>query len=186
MSNFTIDSFTKNFLKDKQPALSANFKMNFVDDRLKTFLPEDAKLEDLNVLGFISSIPASQLSVLQASYIGGFITPIPGKIQPQNMTMIFYENNAYHAEQFFSNWKAHFVELYPEQPESLVSTDSEVYKIDLQIDLMNNQRQVTTRLRLKNAFPFSIVIPDYSWAQSGQLPVVQVGLVYEYCEFENV
>lgn len=186
MTSFKADTFTKNFLGNKQPALSANFKLNLQDEKLKRFLPQNVELDDLNVLGFTASIPPSQLSVMQAAYVGGFVTPIPGKIQPANTTLVFYENNAYIAESFFGNWKDHFVELYPEQPESKVTTDSDVYKRDLEIHLLNNQREVTTIMRLKDAFPFTVVNPDYSWSQSGQLPVVQVGLTFTYAEFENI
>lgn len=185
MTSFTKDSFTDNYLGKKQPALAANFKMNFKDARLVGFLPEGNDLGDISVLGFTASIPPSVLTVLEVGYVGGFVTPVPGKIQPQNITLAFYENNAFLAETFFGNWKSKYVETYPEEPDSQVSTDSNDYKIDLEIELLNNQRMTTTILRLKQAFPFTIINPEYAWSQATEVPVIQVGLTFDYAEFEN-
>lgn len=198
---FTPTSFQSQFLGDKQPFLQANFVMNFNDERFVPILQtsqynqvanekgEENPLsvpEDLSVFGFSSTIPASVINVLDLPYIGGFRTPVPGKIQPNSVDLLFFENNKFSCSNFFETWRLKTVEAYPDSPNiDLVESDSNEIKLDFDISLLNNAREVKSILKIKRAFPVAVSTPVFSWAAAQSLPVIQVSLVYDYYEMHN-
>lgn len=198
---FTPTSFQSQFLGDKQPFLQANFVMNFNDEKFAPILQDSqydqvsnplgeerplTDTKDLSVFGFSATIPASVINVLDLPYIGGFRTPVPGKIQPNSVDLLFFENNKFSCSNFFETWRLRTVEAYPDSPNlEKVESNSDNIKLDFDISLLNNARQVKSVLKIKRAFPVAVSTPVFSWAAAQSLPVIQVSMVYDYYEMHN-